>query len=178
MRRLTLAGSILVALGAFFASGIPVFGDTGGTVPATVTVPAAVCVTVDTTPISYGTLPFSPDGSASVSNRSVGGVTSCSTVNQDLAVAGANATGNLGASWDLVAAGSCPGMGIDKFKHVIQDPDSSFLGLTTTGQILTLLSPSEVIGSLTTDFIMPCQGSEGAGQTMSTSIIFTATIVP
>ena len=167
MRKLTLIGSILLALGAFFAGGIPVFGDTG-TVNVTVTAQAQSCILLDTTLINYGTLPFGGNNSSLIQ------FDSCTPATQSILARGTDATGT---SWTLSDTGTCATtLGTNKFKHELQRLDNGNLFLSTADQGIGSLSGNALNQQLSTLFIMPCAGSSGAGLTASTTIVLTSTI--
>ena len=168
MRRLGLFGSILVAIGAFFVSGVPVFGDTG-TVNVTVTAQAQSCILLDTTSINYGTLAFG--GSA---DRSVQFDT-CTPSAQTFMARGSNAGGT---NWTITDTGTCPSMGINQFKHNLQRLDTGSLFLTTADQTIGSLAGNTNDTLLNTTFIMPCAGSSGAGVTATTTIVLTSALAP
>lgn len=179
MKKLGLVGSILVVVGAFFAGGVPAFGDGTDSVTVTASVQAEACITVGTSNINYTTAPFSSGTTLVTRDSSVQDVDSCATAPQTLLVKGTNATGP-GANWSLTDVnGNCSaGLSVNQFRHEIGTISGNPLSLrlTTIDRSIGTLLTTHVDMNFATTFTMPCTGSGGAGQTVSSSIIFTATV--
>ncbi|MEX0783267.1 MAG: hypothetical protein WD557_11495 [Dehalococcoidia bacterium] len=168
MRKLGLIGSLFVALSLWAASSLPVFGDgPSGTVPVTISTSAVACIRIDTTGIAYQNV--------ALGGTSVGMVQldTCSTVAQRLEARGTDTTG--GATWALVDTGTCSnGLLTNQFKHAIDQADTGFLFLSTSNKSLGTLPTTAVDLQLDTALHAACPGSNGAGSTLNSSIIFTA----
>lgn len=147
-----------------------------------VTVPreAAPCVLLDATSVDFGTLPFSTEALLSEGSADVA-VTSCSTGSQALYASGTDATGSgaTPALWSLSSVGgnSC-GIGTDQYGVSLGTDGSG--GMPAAFQLSTLAGSWIVMGSganvaSSVDYQMPCVGSDGAGQTMTSQVTFLAT---
>ena len=149
------------------ASASPATAD-DATVEAQVTV-ATTCITVDPTSIDYGILSFSEVGAATTS------FTNCSAQSQDIFVRGTDASSTTsGATWTLGSSLSCDRLN-EYALHV--DDLSTLLGpvsLIANNQSLSTEVPSAAVREVNADLSMPCTGSDGAGETFTFSIIFTA----
>lgn len=162
---------------------VPVTGygatPTGG-LELRVTVPreAAPCVLLDVTSIDFGTLPFSTEAALSEGSADVA-VTSCSTGSQALYANGTDATGTRGALWSLSSVGGNPcGIGVNQYGVALGTDGSG--GMPAAFQLSTLSSSwivmaAEANVASSVDYQMPCVGSDGAGQTMSSQVTFMAT---
>jgi hypothetical protein len=146
-----------------------------------VTVPreAAPCVLLDATSIDFGTLPFSTEAALSQSSADVT-VTSCSTGSQALYANGTDATGTSGALWSLSSVGGNPcGIGVNAYGVSLGTDGSG--GMPAAFQLSTLASSwivqqAEASVASSVDYQMPCVGSDGAGQTMTSQVSFLATV--
>lgn len=142
---------------------------------------AAPCVLLGATSIDFGTLPFSTEAALSEGSLFVD-VTSCSTGSQALYASGTDATGSgaTPANWALSAAGGNPcTFGVNQYGVALGTDGSG--GMPAAFQLSTLSSSwivmsagSELASSV--DYQMPCVGSAGAGQTMSSQVTFLATV--
>jgi hypothetical protein len=175
MRRIALLATIVGVLGVAVISGVPAFGADNGTVTATVSVQDVPCMTVTSSGIDYGAKVFS--GASPV--QATGTITSigtCSSAAQTVWVKGASATAT-GVTWTLVAGLACPTT--NQYVHEVDNPNSpaSFVPLTNTNQNFgTFNAQPHSIPNIPTRLTMPCTGSAGAGQTISTQILFSATV--
>ena len=183
MRRAVVVCGVLAVL-AFGASAVPVFGADSGSVNAQVTVqqaPAA-CITVPTTTVDFGTRPFNPPGNSNTSSAAPITVTGCATGGngQRLLARGTNAIG-ADASWELTTAPVCVADGAqvfrtNRFNLWLSGGPSGTVQLAATDSVVRpQMGPVEEFSASPT-ITMPCEGSSGAGQTMSMSYIFTATL--
>jgi hypothetical protein len=168
----------LAGLAAFGVSAVPVFGADSGTVNAQVNAGVTACITTTTdaanSNVDFGTLPFNATGASVVSNGSPSiTVTNCGSTTQSLLARGTDATGPS-ATWTLTSGSVCDTSGtVDQYK----------LGISTVATPTWLTSTNLGIGSQATAssttytprLVMPCTGSQGNGQTMTMSYVFTAT---
>ncbi|HEX6140581.1 MAG TPA: hypothetical protein VF013_08995 [Candidatus Limnocylindria bacterium] len=148
-----------------------------------VTVPreAAPCVLLDATSIDFGTLPFSTEAALSEGAANVA-VSSCSTGSQALYASGtdANGSGASPAHWTLSSVGGNPcGIGVNQYGVALGTDGSggmpaSFQLSTLAGSWIVMTAGANVASSV--DYQMPCVGSDGAGQTMSSQVTFLATV--
>jgi hypothetical protein len=174
-RAITVCGALAVL--AFGASAVPVFGADNGTVNAQVSVAAApaACITVPATTVDFGTQAFNGAGQTTQDSGSAITVSSCSTGVQSLLARGTSAVGPQ-ATWTLTTTPVCAATPVTNEYNLgrILAGGFSALGLTNS----TLTSSLAVGGSFTITPVlrMPCVGSGGAGTTMSMSYVFTATI--
>ena len=168
--RRVLAGS--VALLAFGASAVPVFGAGNGSVNAQVTAAAAAapCITVPSATVDFGTQPFNAAGNTNAAQAASIMVTSCGTAGQNLLARGTDATGT-GASWTLTTAAMCPATPVLDQYNLGLSPGGSLA--TTDSVVRLMMGPGEPV-TFSPTITMPCAGSSGAGQTMSMSYVFTA----
>lgn len=148
-----------------------------------VTVPreAAPCVLLDVTSIDFGTLPFSTEASLSEGSAAVG-VSSCSTGSQALYANGTDATGSgaTPAHWVLGPAGGNPCAQAPNVYGVALGTDgsggmpASFQLSTVSSSWIVMTAGANVASSV--DYQMPCVGSDGAAQTMTSQVTFLATV--
>jgi len=141
-----------------------------GTVSAQVTV-AAPCVTVGPN-IDYGTKGFST-ATVPSSSTGVSSYTNCSSEPERIYVRGSNAVSTSStATWQVTGTDPCS-VGVNRYYHGVGD-DTGGANLSTTDQ---LINPSAAAGATKTLYAtmtMPCSGSDGAGETMTFSIVVTA----
>lgn len=171
----------------------------GGSVDATVTAtdwPEA-CILLGASQLDFGELRFSRGTNVQIGRATVDGtaeedhqITSCSTGEQGIFVAGTAATGPGGASWALDATPTDICADTDRYRLSIQvrDPatdtytggptivSTSNIALPYAGHNVYDPDRLEPGGSRTmrNNITMPCEGSSGAGTQMSLSIEFTA----
>jgi hypothetical protein len=146
-----------------------------------VTVPreAAPCVLLDATSLDFGTLPFSTEAALSEGSAGVS-VSSCSTGSQALYTSGTDATGTGGALWSLSSVGGNPcGIGVNAYGVALGTDGSG--GMPASIQLSTLASSWIVQAAESTvaadvGYQMPCVGSDGAGETMTSQVTFLATV--
>ena len=176
----TIVGEVEPEL-AVQVGGTASTGTSGLELRVSVAPEAAPCVLLDATDIDFGTLPFSTE--AVLSEGSAGAnVSSCSTGSQALHSSGTDATGNgtTPALWTLSATGGnpCP-VGVTAYGVALGTDGSG--GMPATFQLSTLSSswivmPAGSSVASSVDYQMPCVGSDGAGQTMSSQVTFLATV--
>lgn len=184
-----LTGALALAAIATAATTVPAFGAGSGTVAVSVTAqaPAAPCLTVTPGSVNFGTLPFSTNnGAGAVSGDSNITITNCGTVGQNLYGATTDATGPSGA-WSPT--------GHDDLTGTIEPCPAtnhfylSIFGFTTPAMYMTG-TPTPVHASsggpnavfpvgdkvFRLSIIMPCQGSNGAGEAKTLTATFTAVV--
>ena len=186
MRRLiALAGFLAAALTLMAA---PAFTADSGSVVVSITAqaPPAPCLTVSPGLVNFGTLPFSTNNGAGLSSgESNIIVANCGTAGQNLLAATTDATGPSG-SWTPVD------YEVTQTVDPCTGPNRFYLGVFgfTTPNLYMIGTPRHVRASLggppavfpvgDKDFRMtihmPCQGSNGAGETKTLSATFTAVV--
>ncbi len=150
MRRLTLGLGLLAVCGFVLVTAKPTFGQDGGTVSTTVSVPAppAPCITLDKTSINYGTVDFSPGPNLSGARNGWVDVTSCSTSSESVLARGTNAVGSGTGAWTLnpafaqvlVNADDCSAVSLNEFSHNLVAPAGYFPAtLSTSNSLATTL---------------------------------------
>jgi hypothetical protein len=145
------------------------------TVSAQVTV-ATPCITVGPN-VNYGTLAFSTvNPFVQVSASGTTSYTNCSVTSEKVYMRGTNAvSASSSATWRPISASTCSTAQqiVDVYLHSVSDgTGGAFLSLSDQ-----LLNPAAAAGAtrtLSTQMTMPCSGSSGAGETMTFSIILTA----
>ena len=172
----------LVLATAALAGGLasPTLAADQRTVDAVVTIDAP-CLTVTTSNLDFGRHLLSPDGELPVAVLQDIGYASCSGTPERVFARGTDASGPS-ASWALVNQfQACPEWGTDRFGLRATSSrigeqrtyDTWYLG-TADVEIETL--PGDATGAVRSiDLLLPCQGSNGSGQTMSFRLVFTAT---
>lgn len=170
--RTTLARlAVLIAFG--WVAAQPVVAADGGAVDVDVTV-AMPCLIVYPTTIHFGTLPFTPEqySDAGVGMQAIG-YDSCAGIDEIVSARGTDATGTS-ASWALSKDGvPCMTVGGNFYNLWLGGVSSGFLD--TTDQVIETVSAGAT-GTVNNLFLrMPCVGSDGAGETMTLQVIFTAT---
>jgi hypothetical protein len=157
-------------------------GSSAGNLTTAVNVlqPEAPCLLLSTSQVNYGTLPFSSPLATSTGNANVT-VSSCSTQPEDILVKGTDAVSSTSpASWDLTAIpGSgnmcnAPADGVNEYGQRVSGGGGNSISLSLDNQTYFsgLAASADVNAQL--QIFMPCSGSNGAGETMSAVITFTA----
>jgi hypothetical protein len=143
--------------------------DDGGEPP-----PATACITVSpSATIDFGTGMLSKPG-AVVSlpgNQSIT-VTNCGTESETIVVRGASATGS-GTTWDLTDGDPCAA-GANRFGLLLTIGELS-LRVTGANRTVGTLDPGQTL-TRKARILMACSGSSGAGETLTTQLVFTATL--
>ena len=175
-----LAGSVESQLDLEL-TGHGIEGSGGVTLEVAVEPAAVPCLIIDASVIDFGTLAFSTDEALSNATRDVH-AHSCSSGPEAIYAQGTDATGDQEptATWTLSGAGGNPcATGPDVFGvHLTGDTDSgipSEIDLSTVSAAWLTLE-AEQTAQTTVDYRMPCAGSSGAGQTMTSQITFLATV--
>lgn len=154
---------------------LPAAADDTGAVPGSVTVEASnACILVEGS-YDFGTLPFAAPGQTfSAQAATAANITSCGSGDQDIFVRGTDAIGGS-AAWSLnpsVVTAPCQA---DNYGLLATDLVRPGAHLST---IDTLWVPLGANAAIATHgiIVMPCQGSSGAGQLMSFSVVYTAVL--
>ncbi len=168
-KRLTGAG--LLAACTIAASATPAFGDEIGTVSAQVTV-AAPCVQVSPAQLDFGTLGFSSTAADVGASRPIT-ATNCGA-SASLLGHGTNATATGGATWLIQASGTDVCSSPNRYIQRI-DTGPTSIPLSLQDVTLRALAVGEAAG-LNAIVVMPCAGSNGAGEVVTFSYVFTAVL--
>ena len=183
-----VVGTLVLVVAAFAASAAPALTADNGTVAVTITAaaPPAPCLTVTPGTVDFGTLPFSSDnGSGRKESNSDITVTNCGTAGQNLLGSTTNAAGP-GGSW--TATSYYPSLTVEPCPA----PDRFYLsifGFTVPALYMTA-TPAPVLASsggppavfpagdkvFRMGLLMPCVGSNGAGETKTLTATFTAVV--
>ncbi|MGA9161844.1 MAG: hypothetical protein WB297_13405 [Actinomycetota bacterium] len=138
---------------------------------------AAPCVLLGAASIDFGTLPFSTNGQLSEGTAGID-VSSCSTGSEAVYVNGTDATGdgNQPAQWLLSDAGGNPcATAVDRYGVSLGTDGSATFQLSTTSTSWIVMDAGASVPT-SVGYQMPCVGSSGAGQTMSSQVTFLATV--
>jgi len=189
MRKHLVAALALAAV-AIAASAAPAFTGDSGTVTMHITVeaPAAACLTVSPSSLDFaGPAHFSKPGAGAVSDSvEAATLTNCGSASQTVSAVGSDAVSQAG-SWTLASgAGNPCALGPDAF-FLLLDSDSGGAPLTLGSGFITktptLVSPTQGHAWGAGEFAyarftiyMPCEGSNGAGETKTFTVGFTATV--
>jgi hypothetical protein len=177
--------TVLLGVAVLAAGAVPAFTADSGSVVATVNVgaPPAPCLTLSTSAVDFGTLPFSDPAAASTPTERASPsvhVASCSTAPEVVWLGANDATTASGGTWGI------PG-GLNSENTCSLGPNlylpsyatsSPFLGagrLYRSWVSLPTFAPNAGT-DLTFQIQMPCQGSVGAGETASMTFTVAATI--
>jgi hypothetical protein len=184
-----VVGTLVLVVVALAASAAPALTADNGTVAVTIkaAAPPAPCLTVTPGAVDFGTLPFSADNGAGLKQgNSDITVTNCGTAGQNLLGSTTNAVGP-GGSW--TATSYFPSLTIEPCPA----PDRFYLsvfGFIGSTSLIMTNTPAPVLASLggppavfpagdkvfRMSLIMPCVGSNGAGETKTLTATFTAVL--
>jgi hypothetical protein len=170
MRRTLLT---LAILGSLIAPTTAAAADSG-TVSAQVTV-AAPCITVGPN-LDFGTARFT-QGSTPIPTRSTS-YSNCSEWAQRIYARGTDAvSATSAATWQLSPFINCDpnGLRLNEFILTLRTASGSTTLSDSSDTLFDEAAPAGATRALGTELIMPCSGSDGAGETMTFSIILTAT---
>lgn len=173
MRRLAIVG--VVAAAWLAVTVLPTLGNDTGTVNATVATPSP-CMTLDQSAVDFGTHPFGTDSSI-VSWQQVA-VQDCSSLDQSLMISGTDASSTTsGASWALSAQANPCLVGPNVYRMAASHPADS-VAASLNHQVYDALGhvPADGSGIIDLGLVMPCEGSDGQGETMTFDINFLVTI--
>ena len=167
MRRILVCG-LVAGVAAFGLSAVPALSADSGTLNMSVAV-ASPCLTVSPEAGTFGPKTFSPSAESpsttDLDTRPT--VTNCSASSEPLFVRGTNAVG-AGATWTLADPQS-----IAVNRYALRS-GSQALTVTDAPVASGALAAGDVIRPVVVLY-MPTAGSDGAGQTMSMSLTYTAT---
>ena len=185
-----------LAIVALAAAAAPAFTSDNQTLTLNVTAqaPPTPCVTFATTPgtqVDFGTRAYSRPGNLSLSTGSVRPVFSnCGTADENLLIAGTDAhnvcpTLCLLHTWSLQqTTDTCAGNQTNVYALYwsVDNHGSNVIGTTNTRIYHPDLGPSAVTWvageqhALGLELEMPCQGSDGAGESFAMNVSLTAAI--
>ena len=172
MRSLRTATLGLAAAGLWGLAAAPGLAADNGTVDAQVTV-ATPCIFIVTPWIDYGTVPFSTASGDSIAYQQVTHE-NCSEARERIWAAGTDAA-SVSATWELDNFGGSGACAQPLNTYGLRLLNTELLvDLTETAVEIEPLGPT-ASNWASAALLMPCAGSDGAGQTMSFQIIFTAT---
>lgn len=168
MQSLRRLGLGLALIGLWVSSAVPMLAADNGTVDAQVTV-ATPCVTVGPG-IDYGTLQFGAPGGGSSS------FTSCSTALEKIYLRGTDAVSTTSsATWQLTSTSpSGPTCNPGLNRYLLNAGVQSYAPVLTLSDQQVADAQPNTTETLYTGLELPCPGSDGAGETMTFSIIVTA----
>jgi spore coat protein U-like protein len=166
-----LAAALVVS--AIAVGAQPAFGDDVGTVSAQVTV-AAPCIQVSPGQLDFGTLGFSQSANNVTAGIRAVTATNCGPAGSLLG-RGTNASSTQGTSWTLDPDQSAICSTSNRYTKRIDTGPTSLPLSSTQDTALRAIAAGEA-AALNAILVMPCVGSNGAGQTMTFSYIFTATL--
>jgi hypothetical protein len=171
MKRQLVAG--VLAACAISVSATPAFGDSEGTVSASVSV-AAPCLLVTPAQLDFGTLGFSPNATSPVGASRPLALANCGTARENVFASGSNATSTAGTTWILEGNPSDLCSTLNRFSQRI-DTGTSSVPLTTQNTAVASVDGG-LSSPLNAFVVMPCVGSGGAGEVMTFSYLFTAVL--
>jgi hypothetical protein len=187
MHRRLLTLTVGLAALALAATAVPALTADSGTVTLSITAraPAAPCLIVTPGSVSFGTLPFSTNAGAGMSTADANiTTTNCGTAGQNLLGSTTDATGSSGSWTPFAYTGSVdPCVAPNGFYLSIFGFNTPSLFLTHTpaavlaalgGASPAVFPPGDKVFRMT--LVMPCQGSDGAGETKTLSSTFTAVV--
>jgi hypothetical protein len=168
MKRWTVISGLAVAAAVFAASAAPALTADRGTVNMTVQV-ASPCLTVSPESIAFPAASFSTSAESPSTTEAPdrATVTNCSASSESLFFNATDAVGSVGAKWAL---GSPQSIGINRYGLRVASQEASAGNQSLNGALAA--------GDVRRDplvLVMPTAGSDGAGQTMSMSLTYTAT---
>jgi hypothetical protein len=185
MRLFTVVGAL--AASALAAGAVPALSADRGTIAISITAqaPPAPCLTVTPGSVDFGTLPFSTIALDSFGRTNIT-VDNCGSAGQNLLAATTDATGPSG-SWTPIAFSGAPDpcqtLNRNGFYLELFTPDP-FRSLFMTGTpapvrqatsgMPEVFPAGEQVFRLS--ILMPCVGSNGAGETKTLTATFTAVV--
>ena len=177
----------LLAATVLAASAAPAFTADNGSIVGTVSVPAppAPCIQLSDGALDYGVRPFStPDAIGSFGRAFV--LTNCGEAGENVLASATDASGPSG-SWTLLAwptfvGNPCPTTNTFSLLWGISEPNflnmslsgTPRMGTDTTGAPWVVPAGRASVSGLS--LFMPCQGSNGAGETKTFTATFTAVV--
>jgi type 1 fimbria pilin len=178
MRRYLVAVLVLASV-ALAAGAVPAFTADSGTISVSITAqaPPAPCIElVGGTLVDFGTHAFSTLNQPSSGPGDIEpSFRNCSSADEEILIHGADATGPS-ATWTLDPNGPYPcdaGSPRNTYQLGSTVEGSTLLLANTPATLLASAAPA-VEHTLALFLVMPCAGSDGAGQTLTTSVELTA----
>jgi hypothetical protein len=185
MTRQVLFLTALLSATALAASAAPAFSADSGSVVGTVSVPAppAPCIQLSDQALDYGVRPFSTAAAVSSIGRSLL-LTNCGTAGENVLASATDASGPSGSwtlfAWPTFVGNPCPTTNTFSLLWGLGDPGSQNMSLSSTPRMATDTSgapwvvPAGHVSGTNLGLFMPCQGSNGAGETKTFTATFTA----
>jgi Calx-beta domain len=135
--------------------------------------PPAPCIAVSpATAVEFGTgMLAAPGAPVSIKGDKQISVTNCGATTETILVHATNATGSA-ASWELTDGDPCAA-GKNRFGLSLAISEVS-LRVAAADRILVTLGPGQAV-TRNVRILMACSGSDGAGQTLTLRLVFTAT---
>ncbi len=187
MQRVVLA-IVLGVMGLVGAvAATPAFGDSSGTVTATVSA-SAPCLTVSTTSLTFPTTKFSTASLNGLSSLPSGPtVTNCSGAPANITGSASSATNSgatatwfataatLGGTTNMCATGGSL-LPTNKYALGLRFASDNEPTLTTNTLLKAAVGTTASLPAYELELFMPCTTSDGAGTVMSFQITFTASL--
>jgi hypothetical protein len=185
-RRIWILTAVLAAA-ALPASEAPAFSDGSGSVVARVSVPAppAPCLQLSAAALDYGVKPFSTPSAISSPGLSLI-LTNCGTAGENVLASATDATGPSGSwtlfAWPTFVGNPCAISGTNNYSLLwgISESNSQSFSVSGTPRMETDTSGAPWViaaghaAPSNLGLFMPCQGSNGAGETKTFTATFTA----
>ena len=174
MRAIKRLGLAITLAAVWAGPALPALAADSGTVDAQVTV-ATPCIIVSPPSLDYGTLPFSTVGNQGYGARAIV-LTNCGSSQEQMFAHGTDATANNTTIWTLQASEPCSA-GLNEYFLRARDNSNTgpFVALTTVDQVLETVGAGNDALTNELQLVMPCVGSDGAGQAITFQAVFTAT---
>jgi hypothetical protein len=180
-------GALALAAITTAATALPALSTDSGTVAVSITAqaPPAPCLTLSPSALDFGVLPFAAPGGPDIFDRRSMSLTNCGTAGENVLASTTNASGPSG-SWtptSVSANNPCPTTNVFALLWTISAPGFRNLLLTGTPRMALDTQGQPWVfpaGSATSGgellLGMPCQGSNGAGDTKTLTATFTAVV--
>jgi hypothetical protein len=166
-----LFGVLVVAVLLAVSLVMPAAAASEEAVTGTVTV-ATPCITVGES-LDFGSLRFSRPGESATAAFDNTSYTNCSSGGEDIYVHGTKATSSTSAAeWNLTGTIVC-NVGPNYYRLGVGDSNSG-VNLSTSAQLLGANVAGGATDAVSVEINMPCSGSDGAGETMTFQVVFTA----
>lgn len=187
LRTRKLAAAIwILGLAALAAGAAPALTADSGTLVATVSVPAppAPCITLSDATHDYGVMPFSTP--TAVSSRGFALILNNCGAAANVLASATNASGPSGSwtlfAWPTFVGNNCPTTNTFSLLWGISDANFQSFSLSGTPRMGTSTSgtpwvvPAGQVAVSNLGLFMPCQGSNGAGESKTFTALFTAVV--
>jgi hypothetical protein len=182
-------GALAIAAVTIATTATPAYTSDTGNIAVSVTAqaPPAPCLTMAPGSVDFGTLPFTAPGPAVSFGQHDVALTNCGTTDEHVVAAGTNASGPSG-TWQLIPSADICATGVNKYQLDIYGPVGGAgiltylettpkpLGRLVGGVFVTYSFPPSVVTNAVFQLAMPCQGSNGAGETKTLTATFTAVV--